>query len=139
MLSSTEQKYSTYEKEAFAIMYCINHFRFYLYNRKFTIVCNHKPLIWIKTSKDLTFRLARWRLKIEEYEYDIVYKSGKINVNANALSRNPIMHIEIIKAIREYKKLFSLPILSIYRSGRNRTLNPKGQQYRELVQKKLTK
>ena len=29
----------------------------------------------------------RWRLKLEEFEYKIVYKSGKINTNANALSR----------------------------------------------------
>ena len=30
----------------------------------------------------------RWRLKLAEYDYDVVYKAG--NVNANALSRNPV-------------------------------------------------
>lgn len=29
----------------------------------------------------------RWRLKLEEYEYEILYKAGKTNVNADALSR----------------------------------------------------
>jgi hypothetical protein len=29
----------------------------------------------------------RWRLKLEEYEYEVVYKKGSNNTNANALSR----------------------------------------------------
>ena len=34
-------------------------------------------------------RLARWRIKLSEYDFEIVYKPGKINCNADALSRNP--------------------------------------------------
>ena len=37
--------------------------------------------------KDPNSRLMRWRLKLEEFEYEIVYKSGKTNTNADALSR----------------------------------------------------
>jgi hypothetical protein len=32
-------------------------------------------------------RLTRWRLKLEEYEYEVHYKPGAINTNADALSR----------------------------------------------------
>ncbi|KAL6256692.1 hypothetical protein P5V15_012811 [Pogonomyrmex californicus] len=35
-------------------------------------------------------RIFRWRLKLAEHDYDVVYKTGKTNVNADALSRNPI-------------------------------------------------
>ncbi|CAI6376214.1 unnamed protein product [Macrosiphum euphorbiae] len=36
-----------------------------------------------------------WRLAIEEYEYEIIYKPGLLNTNADALSRIPqIMQIE---------------------------------------------
>ncbi|KAI4474702.1 hypothetical protein M0802_015487 [Mischocyttarus mexicanus] len=35
-------------------------------------------------------RILRWRLKLSEYEYDVVYKAGKTNINADALSRNPV-------------------------------------------------
>lgn len=31
----------------------------------------------------------RWRLKLQEYDYEIVHKAGKRNTNADALSRNP--------------------------------------------------
>ena len=39
-------------------------------------------------------RLGRWRIKLQEYEYEMVYKPGKIHTNADALSRNPILQTE---------------------------------------------
>lgn len=36
----------------------------------------------------------RWRLKLEEYEYEIIYKAGRMNVNADALSRVEINTVE---------------------------------------------
>jgi len=37
--------------------------------------------------KDPGSRLLRWRIKLEEYYYEIVYKPGVQNSNADALSR----------------------------------------------------
>jgi len=51
---------------------------------------DHQSLKWLQSVKDVTSRLARWRLKLAEYEYEVVYKAGKINANADALSRKPI-------------------------------------------------
>ncbi|XP_036148743.1 uncharacterized protein LOC118647611 [Monomorium pharaonis] len=88
-LNKAEQNYSTIEKECLAIIYCINHFRPYLYGRKFTIVTDHKPLVWLHSVKDPSSRLWKWRTKLAEYEYEIKYKKGQLNYNADALSRNP--------------------------------------------------
>ncbi|KAK0071050.1 hypothetical protein PV326_001741, partial [Microctonus aethiopoides] len=41
-------------------------------------------------------KLVRWRLKLLEYEYEIVYKPGKLNSNTDALSR-PYTEINIIQ------------------------------------------
>ena len=95
-LNGAEVRYDTYEKEALAIVYsAIGHFRPYLYGRKFTLVTDHKPLLWFRSCKDGNATVLRWRLKLAEYDYDVVYKAGKTNVNADALSRNPVDAMEI--------------------------------------------
>jgi len=63
------------------------YFRKYLYGRTFTIVTDRHPLTWIFSVKDPSSRLLRWRLKLEEYEYEVVYIKRSNNTNADALSR----------------------------------------------------
>jgi hypothetical protein len=65
----------------------MRYFRPYLYGRKFTVVTEHKPLTWIMNVKDPGSRLLRWRIKIEEYDYDVVCRKGALNTNADALKR----------------------------------------------------
>ena len=86
-LNNAERNYPTVEKELLAIVWGCKYFRQYLYGRTFTIVTDHRPLTWIFSVKDPSSRLLRWRLKLEEYEYEVVYKKGSNNTNADALSR----------------------------------------------------
>jgi transposase InsO family protein len=86
-LNKAERNYTTSEKELLAIVWGIKHFRPYLYGRKFKVASDHKPLLWIMNIKDPGSRLLRWRIKLEEYDYEIVYKKGALNTNADALSR----------------------------------------------------
>ena len=50
----------------------------------------YKPLISFQNSKDPCSRVSRWRLKLAEYDFDVIYNAGEMNVNADALSRNPV-------------------------------------------------
>jgi len=88
VLSRKEQNYNTTEKELLAIVWAVKHFRPYVYGTKFKIVTDHKPLIWLFNVNDPGSRLIRWKLKLEEYDYEIIHKVGRANANANALSRN---------------------------------------------------
>lgn len=86
-LSDTERKYSAIERELLAIIWATKHFRPYLYGRKFDIVTDHKPLLWLYQLKEPGSKLTRWRLRLQEYDFDIKHKNGQLNANADALSR----------------------------------------------------
>lgn len=96
-LNKAEINYTTTEKELVAIMFGVKQFRPYLYGRKFIIITDHKPLTWLFSVKDPGSRLLRWRIKLDEFDYEIRYKSGKTNLNADALSR--IKEIKLINNI----------------------------------------
>ncbi|KAL4136407.1 hypothetical protein QTP88_007955 [Uroleucon formosanum] len=86
-LNKAEKNYNTTEKELLAIVWAVKQFRPYLYSRKFTVVTDHKPLTWLFGVKDPGARLVRWRLQLEEFDYDVIYKPGTQNTNSDALSR----------------------------------------------------
>nr|XP_034195210.1 uncharacterized protein LOC117611386 [Osmia lignaria] len=89
-LNKAERNYSATEKECLAMVYAVQYFRPYLYGTKFTLVTDHRPLVWLHSVKDPTSRLMKWRLRLLEYEYQVIHKAGKTNKNADALSRNPV-------------------------------------------------
>jgi hypothetical protein len=81
-----------------------------LYGRRFTIVTGHKPLTWVFNVKDPSSRLLRWRLKLEEYDYEVVYKPGARNTNTNMLRRINMTEVNlsmklVIQYLRRRKKM----------------------------------
>ena len=96
-LNQAEQNYSSIEKKLSVIVWACRYFGPYLLGRNFTIFIYHKPLTWMFSVKDPSSRLLRWRLLLEEYDYTIASKVGKKNVNADALSRNPVVMTVMIK------------------------------------------
>lgn len=86
-LNKAESNYSTTERELLAIVWAVKHFRPYLYGKRFKITSDHKPLTWLFNVKDPGSRLIRWRLKLEEYDYEISYVKGCSNQQADCLSR----------------------------------------------------
>ena len=93
-LNSAETRYSTTEKELLAIVWAVKYFRPYLYGNKFKIITDHKPLAWLNSLKDTNSRLTRWRLRLSEYNFEIIHRSGKSNCNVDALSRIRINALE---------------------------------------------
>ena len=95
-LNKAEANYSTIEKELLALVWAIRHFRPYLYGRKFDVYTDHRPLVYLFTLTDPSSRLTKFRLALEEYNFEVMYKKGSENVVADALSR---ISIEDLKAL----------------------------------------
>ena len=88
-LSDTEQKGSATEREALAIVSAIKKCHPYLHGKKFTAVCDHKPLKWLLDTKEPTGKLARWAMILQSYDFEIQYRPGRANSAADGLSRIP--------------------------------------------------
>ena len=86
-LSSPETRYCQTEKEALAIVWAVERFHHFLAGSSFTIVTDHKPLtcIFHPSSKPCA-RIERWVLRLQPYEFTVIYKKGKSNI-ADWLSR----------------------------------------------------
>ncbi|XP_046686638.1 uncharacterized protein LOC124372302 [Homalodisca vitripennis] len=87
-LSDAEKKYTTTEKECIAVVWAAQHFRQFLWGRKFTIVVDHHALCWLDKNRDLSGRLGRWALKLMEFDYKIKHKQERLHVVPDCLSRN---------------------------------------------------
>jgi RNase H-like domain found in reverse transcriptase/Reverse transcriptase (RNA-dependent DNA polymerase)/Integrase zinc binding domain/Chromo (CHRromatin Organisation MOdifier) domain/Retroviral aspartyl protease len=84
---SAERNYAVHEQEMLAIICALKEWRHYLYGKKFTIITDHKSLTYFVSQPNLSSRQARWQAFLSEFDFDIVYRAGKENVLADALSR----------------------------------------------------
>ena len=86
-LLPAECNYSASERECLAVVWALKTLRPYLMYEKFTVYTDHAALQWLLTIDDPSGRLIRWRLRLAEYDFEVKYKKGKVNTQADALSR----------------------------------------------------
>ncbi len=80
------KKYSTTEKEAFAIVFGTAPFRVYLLGRHFKLITDHNVLRWLHTM-EAKGCLARWIMDLQEFDFSVVHRAVHIHNNADVLSR----------------------------------------------------
>lgn len=86
-LNEHETRYSAIEKELLAVVWATQYFRPYLFGRRFKVRTDHKPLQWLSSIKEPNMKLQRWKIRLEEFNFDVEYIAGKENRVADALSR----------------------------------------------------
>uniref|UniRef100_H3G664 Reverse transcriptase RNase H-like domain-containing protein n=1 Tax=Phytophthora ramorum TaxID=164328 RepID=H3G664_PHYRM len=87
-LKPAERNYSVHDKELLAMKYALAKFRVYLLgSRPFVVYTDHASLRTAIKSPRISQRMARWLSFFAEYNFQVEYKPGRLNVVADALSR----------------------------------------------------
>ena len=94
-LAPAERKYPQIEKEGLAVVFGVKKFHHYLLGRTFTVYSDHKPLQFLFSEKRpvptmASSRIQRWALTLSAYSYQIKFRPGKEQGNADGLSRLPL-------------------------------------------------
>ncbi|CAA9999561.1 unnamed protein product, partial [Nesidiocoris tenuis] len=99
-LSDTEKNYSQIDKEALSIKWGVFKFFHYLYNQRFTLITDHRPLVQIFGSKNKlpllsATRMLHYALQLQIFNFDVKYRKSELHGNADALSRFPTTSEEL--------------------------------------------
>lgn len=95
MLNTHQTRHSQIKKEGLAIVCGVKRFQQYLYDRTFTIIADHKPLVnTFSPQKHLPtikwYRLQHWAITPLAYQFNIQYRKTCDHGYADGLSRLPI-------------------------------------------------
>ncbi|PHJ14910.1 retrotransposon ty3-gypsy subclass, partial [Cystoisospora suis] len=85
-----------YEIELLAIVFALTKWKSFIGSKLVTVETDHATLSRMLTQKQVTTRLGYWLDKLADFDVKEVYKPGKQNVVADAISRRP----DLVGAIR---------------------------------------
>ena len=86
-LKDRETRYTATEIECLAVVEALRHFGVYLIGRHFVLETDHQALSGLLSPRCSNKRLNRWALQLQEHDFTARYKPGKMNGNADGLSR----------------------------------------------------
>ena len=85
-LTDCETGYTNIEKEMLAVVFCVEHFHYYIYGRPITVESDHKPLEAI-IKKSFFSTPPRLHLRMMKYDVTLKNKAGQKMYVLDTLSR----------------------------------------------------
>ena len=91
-LNKPQKKYPIVEKEAMSIVEAIKNWSHFLRRKKFKLITDQRAVAFMldnfRKSKIKNLKIQNWKLELSGYRFDIEYRPGRLNVAADALTRN---------------------------------------------------
>uniref|UniRef100_A0A8C4TAC5 Gypsy retrotransposon integrase-like protein 1 n=1 Tax=Erpetoichthys calabaricus TaxID=27687 RepID=A0A8C4TAC5_ERPCA len=89
-LSNSERRCPVHQLEFLALKWAVvDKFHDYLYGVKFTVRTDNNPLTYVLTTAKLNATGHRWLAALSTYDFNLQYRPGKHNIDADMLSRHP--------------------------------------------------
>ena len=90
--TDNERNWSNVEREAFAVVWCVERLRYFLLGKRFKLETDHSPLTSLfgnslDVSRRASQRIARWALTLSQYDFEVVYIPGSRIPHVDAMSR----------------------------------------------------
>ena len=86
-LDTAQANYTTTEKELLAVVFALDKFRPYILGSKVIVYIDHATLKFLLKKEDSKPRLIRWMLLLQEFDIEILDRSGAYNLVVDYLSR----------------------------------------------------
>ena len=101
-LSVSESRYPAHKLEFLALKWATcDKFHDFLYGAKFRVITDNNPLTYVLTSARLDAMGHRWLATLSTYDFDIKYRAGQLNADADGLSRRPHSPTDVIDPVQE--------------------------------------
>ena len=89
-LNKAEKSYPATKLECLAIVWAVAKFRPNLMAMPFEVFTDHYALQWLKTMRTGSTLLHRWSAALEEYDFTMRHRPGKVQTHVDGLSRLPV-------------------------------------------------
>ncbi|OWA54701.1 Retrovirus-related Pol polyprotein from transposon 17.6 [Hypsibius exemplaris] len=104
-LNIHESRYSVTELEGLAVKYAMDQFRHYIEGTRVIVYTDHKalvPMMRRNARESNSKRINRWMEgTLADADFDIRYKKGSSNEDADALSRNPVDPAPVVEVYED--------------------------------------
>ena len=85
-LKKSEKNYPAAKLEFLAMKWAVTEkYHDYLYGNKFTVVTDNNPLTYVLSKAKLDATGHRWLSALASFDFDIIYRPGKANIDAGVL------------------------------------------------------
>ena len=99
-LDDTKRRYDNYDREFYALVQSLRHWRHYLLPKEFVLYSDHSALRHLQDQRKVSDRHSRWIEYLQDYTFVIRHKKGKDNAVADALSRRPhVLHMMQVRVL----------------------------------------
>ena len=86
-LSPTQTRWSTIERETYAVIWALKRFRPWIFLSKIIVFSDHNPLSFLTKAAPKSAKLTRWVLALQKFNIEFRYRCDRKNFAADFVSR----------------------------------------------------